>query len=113
MVKVLRLATAENGGGQYVLRFIHGPFTGKSFRVPLDRPIALGRGDDLDLVLDEERVSKEHARIEMRVDRLWIEDLGSTNGTFVNGEKIACATRLAERDRVLIGTSVFVLIWSH
>jgi hypothetical protein len=45
----------------------------------------------------------------MQGDQIWIEDLGSTNGTFVNGEKIKRA-RLKEGDRVLIGTSILKLI---
>jgi hypothetical protein len=45
----------------------------------------------------------------MQTDQIWIEDLGSTNGTFVNGEKIKRA-RLKEGDRVLIGTSILKLI---
>ena len=45
----------------------------------------------------------------MQGEQIWIEDLGSTNGTFVNGEKIKRA-RLKEGDRVLIGTSILKLI---
>jgi len=54
-------------------------------------------------------VSRKHARIQMQQDQIWIEDLGSTNGTFVNGEKIKRA-RLKEGDRVLIGTSILKVI---
>jgi len=54
-------------------------------------------------------VSRKHARIAMQQDQIWIEDLGSTNGTFVNGEKIKRA-RLKEGDRVLIGTSILKVI---
>ena len=61
------------------------------------------------MVLVEDMVSRKHARIAMQGDQIWIEDLGSTNGTFVNGEKIKRA-RLKEGDRVLIGTSILKLI---
>jgi hypothetical protein len=61
------------------------------------------------MVLVEDMVSRKHARIAMQTDQIWIEDLGSTNGTFVNGEKIKRA-RLKEGDRVLIGTSILKLI---
>jgi hypothetical protein len=54
-------------------------------------------------------VSRKHARITMQQDQIWIEDLGSTNGSFVNGEKIKRA-RLKEGDRVLIGTSILKVI---
>ncbi|MEZ4410711.1 MAG: DUF4388 domain-containing protein [Polyangiales bacterium] len=65
----------------------------------------MGRSNDLDVVLVEDMVSRKHARITYANDALSIEDLGSTNGTFVNGEKIKRA-RLKEGDRVLIGTSI-------
>ena len=61
------------------------------------------------MVLVEDMVSRKHARITMQSDQIWIEDLGSTNGTFVNGEKIKRA-HLKEGDRVLIGTSILKVI---
>jgi hypothetical protein len=54
-------------------------------------------------------VSRKHARIAYENDAVVIEDLGSTNGTFVNGEKIKRA-QLKEGDRVLIGTSILKVI---
>ena len=63
------------------------------------------RSNELDVVLVEDMVSRKHARISWLNDALVIEDLGSTNGTFVNGEKVKRA-RLKEGDRVLIGTSI-------
>jgi hypothetical protein len=61
------------------------------------------------MVLVEEMVSRKHARIAYENDAVVIEDLGSTNGTFVNGEKIKRA-QLKEGDRVLIGTSILKVI---
>jgi pSer/pThr/pTyr-binding forkhead associated (FHA) protein len=57
------------------------------------------------VVLVEDMVSRKHAKISFTNEALLIEDLGSTNGTFVNGEKVKRA-RLKEGDRVLIGTSI-------
>jgi hypothetical protein len=61
------------------------------------------------MVLVEEMVSRRHAHIQMQSGVITIEDLGSTNGTFVNGEKIQRAT-LREGDRVLIGTSILKVV---
>jgi hypothetical protein len=97
------------GGRSYVLRFISGKYQGGEFPIAVDRQILVGRSSDLDMVLVEDMVSRKHARIAMQTDQIWIEDLGSTNGTFVNGEKIKRA-RLKEGDRVLIGTSILKLI---
>jgi pSer/pThr/pTyr-binding forkhead associated (FHA) protein len=74
-----------------------------------DKPVIVGRSSDLDMVLVEDMVSRKHARIAMQQDQIWIEDLGSTNGTFVNGEKVKRA-RLKEGDRVLIGTSILKVL---
>jgi len=96
-------------GRSYVLRFISGKYQGGEFPIVNDKPIIVGRSSDLDMVLVEDMVSRKHARITMQTDQIWIEDLGSTNGTFVNGEKIKRA-RLKEGDRVLIGTSILKVI---
>jgi pSer/pThr/pTyr-binding forkhead associated (FHA) protein len=92
-----------------VLRFISGKYQGGEFPIVPDRQIVVGRSSDLDMVLVEDMVSRKHARITMQGDQIWIEDLGSTNGTFVNGEKIKRA-HLKEGDRVLIGTSILKVI---
>jgi hypothetical protein len=97
------------GARSYVLRFISGKYQGGEFPIASDKQILIGRSSDLDMVLVEDMVSRKHARIAMQTDQIWIEDLGSTNGTFVNGEKIKRA-RLKEGDRVLIGTSILKLI---
>jgi pSer/pThr/pTyr-binding forkhead associated (FHA) protein len=91
------------------LRFISGKYQGGEFPIVNDKPIIVGRSSDLDMVLVEDMVSRKHARITMQQDQIWIEDLGSTNGSFVNGEKIKRA-RLKEGDRVLIGTSILKVI---
>jgi hypothetical protein len=61
------------------------------------------------MVLVEDMVSRKHAKITASGDQIVIQDLGSTNGTFVNGEKIKKA-RLKEGDRILIGTSIIKLV---
>ena len=91
------------------MRFISGKYQGGEFPIVPDKQIVVGRSSDLDMVLVEDMVSRKHARIAMQQDQIWIEDLGSTNGTFVNGEKIKRA-RLKEGDRVLIGTSILKVI---
>src|SRR5207248_3676047 len=61
------------------------------------------------MVLIEDMVSRKHAKISLAPGQITISDLGSTNGTFVNGEKVKRA-RLKEGDRILIGTSILKLV---
>src|SRR5204863_3149555 len=67
-------------------------------------PVTLGRSGQNDIALPEDEfASSAHARIEPRRDGVWIEDIGSTNGTFVNGERVERARRLQTGDVVRIG----------
>src|SRR5947209_3709910 len=93
----------------YALRFISGKYQGGEFPLRMDREIIVGRSSELDMVLVEDMVSRKHAKISATADQIIIQDLGSTNGTFVNGEKIKKAP-LKEGDRILIGTSIIKLI---
>ena len=66
--------------------------------------LLLGRGSDNDVNLArDEFASSKHARVEPRRDGVWVEDVGSTNGTYLNGIRLTQATRLAPGDVVRIG----------
>ncbi len=93
----------------YALKFVSGKYQGGLFPLRTDREIVIGRTSDLDLVLAEDMVSRKHAKIFFREGAFWIQDLGSTNGTFVNGEKVKKA-QLAEGDRLLIGGSILKIV---
>jgi hypothetical protein len=73
--------------------------------VTLDsHPLTIGRGANNTLPLDgDEYASTRHARFEPRRDGVWIEDMGSTNGTFVNGIRLTRERRLTPGDVVRIG----------
>jgi len=94
---------------QLALRFISGKYQGGEYPLGLQPEVVVGRSSDLDMVLVEDMVSRRHARIACTDTQIVIEDLGSTNGTFVNGEKIS-RSALKEGDRVLIGTSILKVV---
>ncbi len=96
-------------GTQYALRFISGKYQGGEFPIRMDREIVIGRSSELDMVLVEDMVSRKHAKIAATNGQVVIQDLGSTNGTFVNGEKIK-KVLLKDGDRILIGTSIIKMV---
>ena len=68
-------------------------------RWPLSRPeTTIGRWKDNDVIVDDRWVSRNHARIHREDDRYVVEDLGSKNGTFVNGQRIAGPVVLSDGD---------------
>ncbi len=95
----LRLLSGQNRGSEYV------------FDDPMD--VVVGRANVADLVLVEGMVSRRHARFALDSGKLFVNDLGSTNGTFVNGQKIRGKRSLGEGDRVLIGTSILKVVRSR
>ncbi len=67
-------------------------------------PTHVGRGAENGLRLDDDDfVSSRHARLDPRPDGLWVEDVGSTNGTYVNGARVTTARLLQSGDVVRIG----------
>lgn len=98
-------------GRRYALRFVSGKYQGGEFPLSEGEEVVVGRSSDLDMVLVEEMVSRKHAVFRLNAGVLTVEDQGSTNGTFVNGERIEKAT-LNEGDRVLIGTSILRVVGS-
>jgi pSer/pThr/pTyr-binding forkhead associated (FHA) protein len=91
------------------LKFISGKYQGGEYPLKMNKEIVIGRSSDLDMVLVEDMVSRKHAKIVVSAQRVTIEDLGSTNGTFVNGEKVQ-QSRIKEGDRILIGTSILKVV---
>ena len=74
----------------------------------LDDELTIGRSPGCGVAMpDDIYTSTLHARIFRRNDQLWVEDLGSTNGTFVNSEQIKKAVRLGKGDLLQIGSTVF------
>ncbi|GAC1471558.1 MAG: hypothetical protein PVSMB3_03280 [Candidatus Dormibacteraceae bacterium] len=93
--------SSPTAGREADLTMEAGPDAGHSHRAG-DRPLRLGRSPDNDIILRDPATSGHHARVERRGDQFWIVDLGSTNGTLVNGEPIQ-EKELSNGDRITIG----------
>ena len=88
------------------LRVVSGPNAGQT--VDVDEEIVIGR-EDTDLAIDDEELSKRHAVVRRHSNRLQVEDLGSTSGTFVDGTRIAEPTLLGGGAEIKVGTTVLVV----
>ena len=71
--------------------------------------IMIGRGADCQLILDDDYVSTRHARVVSTPNGIYVEDLGSTNGTYVNGQRITAPTTITLADTVRIGKTMLRL----
>lgn len=80
--------------------------------LPVGEEVEIGRGRDAHLILDDEMLSRRHARVWESEGRLFLEDLHSTNGTYVNGERIE-RSEIQVGDRVLLGTTIFAVTLAH
>ena len=99
--------TKRRGSPTHVL-VVEGANAGE--RAELDQaPILIGRGTDAAIRLDDDYVSTRHARIAASDDQWFVEDLGSTNGTYVGTARITQPTTLAPGTQVRIGKTILEL----
>ena len=74
-----------------------------------DGTVMIGRGADCQLILEDDYVSTRHARVVSTPNGIYAEDLGSTNGTYVNGQRITAPTTITLADTVRIGKTIMKL----
>lgn len=77
---------------------------GVVFRV--NRPLVVGRSPEADFVLEDPYASDFHARLVFQAGEVRLQDLGSTNGTFVNGERVAAPLSLRRGDQITVGQTI-------
>lgn len=78
----------------------------RGLHVDILGPVVIGRSPSSDIVIDEPYVSSTHARLTLQGPALVLEDLGSTNGTLVNGHLIEQPVTLREADEVQVGDTI-------
>jgi signal transduction histidine kinase len=90
-----------------ILTVIQGPDKGKTFQLPDHEPQLVGRSSEA-LPLSDSTVSRRHAELTPDDGEWWLRDLGSQNGTWLNGIRIADRTRLRVGDQIRTGSTLFV-----
>lgn len=86
---------------QAITEEIHGNI------VEIDRDVLVGRHQSADIVLQSAEISRKHATFLVKEDALWLQDLGSSNGTFVNGQRIQTETQLKQGDQIQFASLKF------
>lgn len=79
-----------------------GPKELRGVSIAVHGPVIVGRSPDVDIVIAAGYVSGRHARFSLMGQNLFVEDLGSTNGTLVNNQQITAPTALRNKDVVTI-----------
>jgi hypothetical protein len=95
----------DTGQSAATLTLSRGPGAGRRFDIGL-APVTIGRQDQCDVQVEGTWVSRRHARLAWTGTGYIVEDMGSTNGTFVNGERIAGPRALRSGDRLQLGDQV-------
>jgi hypothetical protein len=89
-----------------------GPLQGERWILQRDR-FLIGRGPECDIVVPDRQISRQHARLSRTADGIQVEDLGSKNGTHVNGARIEAPTLLQDGDVVQVAFTLELVFVSH
>jgi len=92
--------------GESCLVEIHGPQLGKKYILD-EEEFTIGRDVKNNIVVDLDNVSRRHAKITLRNGKCFVQDLGSTNGTYLNDQEVLEETPLRSGDFVKVGGSIF------
>lgn len=105
-----RQTASRKSYGLEVVEVAEGANVKKGSVIPVKTTITLGRKEENSIVMTDPHVSGNHARLVIKNNILYVEDLNSTNGTFVNGKKIDGRVKLFGSDEVKIGTTTFKVL---
>jgi pSer/pThr/pTyr-binding forkhead associated (FHA) protein len=105
-----RTSTAKKTHGIEVIKALDNHQLKPGSVIPVMDSITLGRREDNSIVLNDQFVSGHHAKLYLRNDEFILEDLNSTNGTFVNDNKINGRVKLRVEDEIRFGSTIFRVI---
>ncbi len=102
-----QLASVSTARTKPVLTVLTGGASGLQFKVAKGSAV-IGRAPNVELRVEDDGISRTHARIRAETGRAWVEDLGSRNGTFLNGNKISGTTELHDGDKIQVGRGTVI-----
>jgi two-component system, cell cycle response regulator len=106
VTKISKLRDHLAGSTESCLVQIHGPELGKKY-VLTERELSIGRDEKNDIRVDLDNVSRRHCTVTTKDARFYVNDLGSTNGTYLNDEEIKQEQVLRSGDLVKVGGAIF------
>ncbi|MFN7135594.1 MAG: diguanylate cyclase, partial [Myxococcales bacterium] len=112
ITKVSPLLRNLADSGECCLVQIYGPELGKKYPLLADEIIA-GRDIGADILVDLDNVSRRHCKFATRDGRVYLTDLGSTNGTYLNDEEIRAEVALRSGDLVKVGGAIFKFLYGN
>jgi pSer/pThr/pTyr-binding forkhead associated (FHA) protein len=108
-IRQFEVAAAKEQPMKVKLKVLRGKSAGKEIVIPAPR-FLIGRSSDCHLRPKSESISRNHCTILVRDDRVWIRDLNSRNGTFVNGERVTEEEEIKDGDQLQIGKLEFTVV---
>jgi two-component system cell cycle response regulator len=106
VTKISKIAERVGQATESCLVQIHGAELGKRYVLD-EEELTIGRDVKNNIVVDKDNVSRRHARISIKAGKHFVEDLGSTNGTYLNEEEVVEETPLRSGDMVKVGSTIF------
>ncbi|HMQ10723.1 MAG TPA: DUF4388 domain-containing protein [Oligoflexia bacterium] len=101
-----------NKHNEVLLTFLEGENEGVELRIIPPRTLVMGRGEDCDIYLSEKKISRNHCQISVEPNGVFVQDLGSTNGTFLNDDILKEKQKASNNDVVSLGTSKIKLTFA-
>ena len=91
------------------LEILRGTYLGQSQEFTLETELVIGRDSACDMVFDDPAISRRHVRVFLAGGVVYLEDLGSQNGTFLNGARVEMASILRSGDEIALGDTALRL----
>lgn len=98
-----------SSGGVDILVALEGPLAGQRWTVT-EAGLRIGRDTGNEVSIPDQNVSRQHARAVLYKGVVWVQDAGSRNGVFVNGERVPDQRQLQVGDRITVGPHVFEIV---
>jgi diguanylate cyclase (GGDEF)-like protein len=89
-----------------------GASVGEMYKIDTEKTV-IGRGQKANIRLLDDGISREHAQLVVQKDRIVLQDLGSTNGTYCNGLKVEGSKELVDGDKILVGSTTILKFTYH